>query len=277
MFFSLQEKLRPNYVISGIEVIDVRFPTSIDTHISDVVHTNPDFSAAYIIMTVEGLVDHVGHGWTFTEGRGTEIVVTAIKSLIPMLVGQSLYKVYTDFGSFWHGLVNESQLRWIGPEKGAVHLAAAAVINALWDIWGKIEGKPVWKLLCDMSPQEIASLIDFTYRSDALTKEEAIDILTKKVPTKKQREVEMERDGYSAYTTSVGWLRIPDETVKSLCKSAQAAGFTRFKMKIGLSVEDDTRRAELLKKEIGWNNILMMDVNQVCIIKVTFMSSLMHA
>ena len=277
MFFSLQEKLRPNYVISGIEVIDVRFPTSIDTHISDIVHTNPDFSAAYVIMTVEGLEDHVGHGWTFTEGRGTEIVVTAIKSLIPMLVGQSLYKVYTDFGSFWHGLVNESQLRWIGPEKGAVHLAAAAVINALWDLWGKIEGKPVWKLLCDMSPQEIASLVDFTYLSDALTKEEAIDILTKNVPTKKQREIEMERDGYPAYTTSVGWLRIPDETVKSLCKSAQTAGFTRFKMKIGLSIEDDTRRAELLRKEIGWNNILMMDVNQVCIIKVTFMFSLIHA
>ena len=192
-------------MISDVSVRDVRFPTSLEAHGSDAMHKDPDYSAAYVVITVTGL-ELRGHGLTFTLGRGTDVVVSAIRALLPLVVGKSLLKIYTDFGSFWRTLTNESQLRWIGPEKGAVHLAVAAVINALWDLWGKIEQKPVWKLLCDMTPEEILTLVDFRYLSDVLTKEDARQILSKLYPTRSEREAQVYETGYPAYTTSIGWL-----------------------------------------------------------------------
>ena len=262
MFSSLREKLSSSNVIVGLTVKDVRFPTSKESHGSDAIHKDPDYSAAYVILSVQGL-QYQGHGLTFTLGRGTEVVVSAIRSMSAMLVGKKLLQVLTDFGKFWHLLTNESQLRWIGPEKGVVHLATAAIINALWDLWGKIEGKPVWKLLCDMSPEEIVSLLDFTHMTDELTKEEALSILNGKVSSRAQREADIVANGYPLYITSIGWLGYTDDQVSALCKKALADGFKRFKMKVGLDAEEDARRAALIRSEVGWDVPLMMDANQV--------------
>lgn len=262
MFSSLGEKLTAANVISGLSVRDVRFPTSQGAHGSDAIHKDPDYSAAYVILSVQGLSEQ-GHGYTFTLGRGTEVVTAAIEALVQLLVGKKLLEVLTNFGQFWHQLTNESQLRWIGPEKGVVHLATAAVVNALWDLWGKIEGKPVWRLLCDMSPEEIVSLIDFTHLTDELTKDEALTMLREKAPSRAQRESDVVANGYPLYITSIGWLGYTDEQVSTLCKKALGDGFKRFKMKVGLDMEGDARRAALIRSEVGWEVPLMMDANQV--------------
>ena len=262
MFSSLKEKLGSAVVIENIKTSDIRFPTSAEAHGSDAVHKDPDYSTAYVVITAKG-VQHEGHGYTFTLGRGTEVVLKAIESLSPLVLGKSLLSIYTDFGTFWHGLVNESQLRWIGPEKGAVHLATAAIINALWDLWGKIENKPVWKVLCELSPEEITSLVDFTHITDELTREEAIEMLTRNAPTRAQRIKELEEKGFPAYITSIGWLGYSEDRIRDLCKQALASGFSRFKMKVGLDVEDDARRAGVIREEVGWDVPLMMDANQV--------------
>ena len=262
MFSRLREKLGPSNVVTSLTTYDVRFPTSKGSHGSDAIHKDPDYSAAYVLLHVQGVV-HQGHGWTFTLGRGTEVVVSAINSLSQLLIGQKLVDVLTDFGRFWHSLTNESQLRWIGPEKGVVHLATAAIINALWDIWGKIEGKPVWRLLSTMTPEEIVSLIDFTHLTDELTKEEALSILSKQVLSRGVREAEVLKNGYPLYITSIGWLGYSSEQVKTLCRKAVELGFTRFKMKVGLDMEDDAKRAAIIRAEVGWEVPLMMDANQV--------------
>ena len=262
MFSSLREKLSSRAIIESVKSVDVRFPNAEANAPSDAIHKAPDFAAAYIVISVKG-VESEGHGYTFTLGRGTEIVVEAIKALSSLVVGRSLLSIYTDFGKFWHNLVNESQLRWIGPEKGAVHIATAGIMNALWDLWGKIENKPVWKVLCDLSPEEIVSLVDFTHLTDTMTRDEAIAILTKNAPTRGQRVRELEENGYPAYITSVGWLGYSEDRIRRLCRQALESGFTRFKMKVGLDVEDDARRAEIIREEVGWDAPLMMDVNQV--------------
>ncbi len=240
-FGGLREKVSHECLVSQVEVRDIRFPTSLESHGSDAMHTDPDYSAAYVIISVTNL-ETKGHGLSFTLGKGTDVVVAGVRALLHLVVGKPLREIYTNFGSFWASLVNESQLRWIGPEKGAIHLAVAGVINALWDLWGKIEGKPVWKLLSDMSPEEIVSLLDFRYISDALTKEDALQILREGVATRAAREEELRKNGYPAYITSVGWLGYDDDKVKALCKEALKDGFTRFKMKVGQDVQDDIRR-----------------------------------
>ncbi len=262
MFSSLKEKLKHSNVISRVEVKDVRFPTSKGAHGSDAIHKDPDYSTAYVILSVQGFEEQ-GHGLTFTLGRGTEVVVTAIRALSRMVVGVALLDIFTDFGKFWHGLTNESQLRWIGPEKGVVHLATSAIVNALWDLWGKLESKPVWKLLCDMTPEEIVSVVDFTHLTDELTKEEAIAMLREQFSSRGQREADILKHGYPLYITSIGWLGYTDSQVSALCKKALAAGFKRFKMKVGLNAEEDARRAALIREEVGWDVPLMMDANQV--------------
>ena len=241
LFTSLYKRITPENVITDVTVRDIRFPTSLEAHGSDAMHKDPDYSSAYMVISVNGL-EHKGHGSTFTLGRGTDVVVSAVRALLPMVIGKSLLEIYTNFGSYWHTLTNETQMRWIGPEKGAIHLAVAGVVNALWDLWGKIEGKPVWKLLSDMSPEETISLVDFCYLSDALTKDEALEILRKNYGTRSVREAEVCRVGYPAYITSVGWLGYSDEKIKALCKKALEEGFTRFKMKVGQDVQDDIRR-----------------------------------
>ena len=265
MFESIRKKLGPNQIISGLKPVDVRFPTSIDTKISDAVHTSPDFSTPHVTVTVEG-VQHEGKGWSFTLGRGSEIVVAAMESLSPLVVGKPLVKVFTDFRTFWHELVGDSQLRWIGPEKGAVHLAAAGIVNALWDLWGKIEQKPVWELLCDMTPEEIVSLVDFTYMSDVLTEGEALSILKENYPSRSLRENQLREKGFPAYVTSIGWLDYDEDMIRSCCKEAINDGFSRFKMKVGLSPEEDAERCRIIREEIGWDCPLMMDVNQVIVV-----------
>ncbi|XP_042142525.1 mitochondrial enolase superfamily member 1 [Ixodes scapularis] len=246
--------------ISRVEVIDVRFPTSLELYGSDAMHTDPDYSCAYVIISTDNNLQ--GHGLTFTAGRGTEIVVAAVKALIPIIRGVSLESIYSNFGQFWRKLTSDSQLRWVGPEKGVIHLATAAVVNALWDLWGKIRGKPVWKLLADMDPEEIVSLIDFRYLSDILTREEAIEILQKKKSTRAQRERELTTNGYPAYTTACGWIGYGDEKIKKLCRDAQSEGFTSFKVKVGQNLLDDKRRLQVVRSTIGDKCKLMVDANQ---------------
>ena len=231
LFRSLHQKLTPDNLISDVTVRDIRFPTSLELHGSDAVHTDPDYSAAYVVMTVSGL-DVCGHGHTFTLGRGTEVVVCAIHALLPMLLHRPLLEILTRFGEFWRELTNESQLRWLGPEKGVTHLAVAAVVNSLWDLWGKIEKKPLWKLLSDMTPEETVSLVDFRYITDALTREEALGILRDNFSSRGEREERAEREGYPLYTTSAGWLGYSDDRIRELCVEALEQGITQFKMKV---------------------------------------------
>ncbi|XP_025109141.1 mitochondrial enolase superfamily member 1-like isoform X3 [Pomacea canaliculata] len=179
-----------------------------------------------------------------------------------MVVGQKVNEIYSDFGKFWQTLTSEDQMRWLGPEKGVMHLAVAAVVNALWDLWAKIEGKPLWKLLADMEPEKLVSTIDFRYMHDVLTPEEAIEMLKKSQDGKQEREAEMLAKGYPCYTTSCGWLGYEDEKIERLCREALEEGFTRFKAKVGADIEDDRRRCRLIRKLIGPNNILLVDANQ---------------
>ena len=231
LFHGLRQKLVQDNVISDVTVRDIRFRTSQGSHGSDAVHTDPDYSAAYVELSVRGL-QAKGHGHTFTLGRGTEVVVCAIRALVPFLLHRPLVEVLTDFGAFWRELTNESQLRWLGPEKGVTHLAVAAVLNSIWDLWAKVEEKPVWKLLSDLSPEETISLIDFRYITDGITQEEALQILRESYPTRGQRVAQAEKDGYPLYTTSAGWLGYSDAQIRQLCREALTSGITKFKMKV---------------------------------------------
>ena len=260
-FPQLCEKLTKENVIENVLVYDIRFPTSLEAHGSDAMHKDPDYSNAYVVIHVTGL-KHEGHGLTFTLGRGTDVVVSAIHALLPLIIGQQLITIYTDFAAFWRKLTSETQLRWLGPEKGVVHLAVAAIINGLWDLWGKIEEKPVWKLLSDMTPEEIVSLVDFRYLSDAITRDEALALLAKNVAGRAQREAVIRERGYPCYITSVGWLGYSSEKIRSLCKEALGKGFRAFKMKVGQDIEDDIARAGIIREQIGWDHPLMMDANQ---------------
>ena len=217
---------------------DVRFPTSRTLAGSDAMHTAPDYSAAYVVLTTDN-GDHLeGHGLTFTIGRGTEVCVAAIDALAPIVVGRTLESIIGDMRAFWHAITGDDQLRWIGPEKGAIHLAAAAVVNAVWDLYAKVERKPLWKLLVDMTPEQLVACIDFRYIRDALTPEEALAILSRLAPTRGRREAEMLQVGFPAYTTSAGWLGYSDEKLRALCREAVAAGWSHIKLKVGISLFD---------------------------------------
>jgi L-fuconate dehydratase len=249
--------------IVGVTARDVRFPTSRTLAGSDAMHTTPDYSAAYVVLTTDA-GDHLeGHGLTFTLGRGTEVCVAAVNALAPIVVGRTLESIVSDMRGFWRAITGEQQLRWIGPEKGAIHLASAAIVNAVWDLHAKVEGKPLWKLLADMSPEELVSCIDFRYISDAITPDEALAILGRRAPSRAQREAEMLRSGFPAYTTSAGWLGYSDEKLRALCREAVAGGWSYVKMKVGQRIEDDVRRARIVREEIGPDRCLMMDANQV--------------
>jgi L-fuconate dehydratase len=204
--------------ISDLSVLDLRFPTSRDQVGSDAVHTDPDYSAAYVVLNTD--VGLEGHGLTFTVGRGNEVCAAAIEAFRHLVVGRNLRDITSDFGGFWHSLAGESQLRWLGPEKGVIHLALAAIVNAVWDLYAKAEGKPVWKLLADMTPEQLVSCIDFHHMTDALTPDEAVAMLERQASTKGTREAELLKNGYPAYTTSVGWLGYSDEKIHRLCQDA---------------------------------------------------------
>jgi L-fuconate dehydratase len=248
--------------ITGLEVIDVRFPTSRSLDGSDAMNPDPDYSAAYVVVHTDEPDGLQGHGLTFTIGRGTEVVVAGVRALEPLVVGRSTDELFADLGGFWRELVGDSQLRWIGPEKGVIHLATAAVVNAIWDLAAKRAGKPLWKLLVDLSPAELVALVDFRYLTDALTPDQALEMLERLVDTRGERESELRRDGYPAYTTSVGWLGYNDDKIRRLCREALADGWTRFKLKVGADVEDDVRRARIVREEIGPDRMLAVDANQ---------------
>ena len=249
--------------ITDVVARDIRFPTSRNLDGSDAMHTAPDYSAAYVVLKTDSPGGLEGHGLTFTCGRGTEVVVAAINALKPLVKGRQLESIAADMKTFWRQLTSDGQLRWIGPEKGAIHLATGALVNAVWDLYAKAERKPVWKLLLDMTPEQLVSAIDFRYITDALAPEEALEILRRNQPTRAEREAEMQQQGFPAYTTSAAWLGYTEDKLRHLCREAIAEGWTHFKMKVGANLDDDVRRATLIREEIGWERKLMMDANQV--------------
>ena len=248
--------------IKDLTARDIRFPTSLQLDGSDAMHTDPDYSAAYVTLETDS-EQLQGHGLTFTCGRGTEVCVAAIEALKPLITGRSLSDITADMGAFWRELTSDSQLRWLGPEKGVIHLATGAVLNALWDLWAKAEGKPVWKLVVDMTPAELVGCIDFRYMTDALTTDEALAILQRHASGKAERESEMLAAGYPAYTTSTGWLGYPDDKLRRLCEQAVAEGWSHIKMKVGQNIDDDIRRVGIARQAIGAERKLMIDANQV--------------
>lgn len=224
-------------------------------------HPDPDYSAAYVILETSDKA-LAGHGLTFTIGRGNEICAAAIEAFRGLVVGLRLDDITADLGAFWRRLAGDSQLRWLGPEKGVIHISMAAVINAVWDLYAKSERKPLWKLLADMTPQEIVRCIDFRYITDALTGAEAVDLLSRQVRHRGDREAELLRTGYPAYTTSAGWIGYSDDRIRHACTDAVSAGWTHFKVKVGASREDDERRVALVRDAIGPQHTLMIDANQ---------------
>ena len=249
--------------ITDLEVRDIRFPTSLQKDGSDAMNVDPDYSAAYVILKTDRPDGHQGHGLTFTCGRGTEVVAAAVQAMRPLVVGQPVEAFTGAPGAFWKHLTGDSQLRWLGPEKGVVHLATAAVVNALWDLWAKIEGKPLWALLSGLSPAQIVETVDWRYLTDALKPEEAREMLERLAPSRAARIKEITATGYPAYTTSAGWLGYPDEKIRRLCREGLADGWTRFKIKVGASLEDDKRRCAIVRSEIGNDLSFMIDANQV--------------
>src|SRR5881394_3759484 len=245
--------------ITHVHVRDIRFPTSLDMDGSDALNLG-DYSATYV--TVETDNGMTGDGLTFTNGRGNEICVAAVHALRHHVIGRRLDDIIGDMRSFYRDLTVDKQLRWLGPEKGILHMATGAILNAVWDLWAKREKKPMWKHLVDLSPEQLVSTIDFSYITDVLQPEQAIDMLRAGRSGLEAREAEMRAEGYPAYTTSTGWLGYPDEKVRRLCREAIAEGWTAFKMKVGHNLEDNIRRAAIMREEIGPERKLMMDANQ---------------
>jgi L-fuconate dehydratase len=248
--------------ITQLIVKDIRFPTSQKLDGSDAMNPDPDYSAAYVVLKTDkaGLE---GHGLTFTIGRGTEVVCAAIRALAPLVVGLDLDWVREDGARFWRHVTGDSQLRWIGPDKGAIHMGVGAVVNAVWDLWARAEGKPVWRLIADMRPEEVLALVDFRYLTDAITREEALEILTRCAAGKDKRVDRMAKSGYPCYTTSAGWLGYSDDQLRSLCRTAVDEGFSHIKLKVGADLERDIRRVTIAREIIGSDRHLMIDANQV--------------
>jgi len=243
------------------EVLDIRFPTSRDLDGSDAMNQDPDYSAAYVIVhTSDG---NTGHGFVFTIGRGNEVAVAAIRAVEPLVIGLRVDDVLSDMGLFWRRLTHDSQLRWLGPEKGVMHMGIGAVVNAVWDLYAKREGLPLWQLLARFSPQQIVDLVDFRYLTDQLTREEALEILERSLPGRAVRELEILQGGYPAYTTSAGWLGYPDEKVGKLVREALESGFTHLKIKVGHDINDDMRRVGMVREMIGPDKKLSIDANQI--------------
>ncbi len=249
-------------IISAARTLDVRFPTSRFLDGSDAMNPDPDYSAAYVILETSepGLS---GHGLAFTLGRGTELVVHAIEALAPKLAGRSLDGIENDLGGFWRDLVGDSQMRWLGPEKGVTHMAAAALVNAVWDLLAKRAGLPLWRYLAGLSPDQLVSAIDFRHISDALPRERALELLSRRAAGKADRIAGLQQRGHAAYTTSAGWLGYDDDKIRALARAAVADGWNAIKMKVGGNLDDDIRRAGVLREILGPGRLLMTDANQV--------------
>jgi L-fuconate dehydratase len=246
--------------ITNVRVIDLRFPTSRDNIGSDAVNKDPDYSAAYCTLETDAGLE--GNGLTFTLGRGTELCVSAIAYLARFVRGRSLGELTSNLNALYLQLTGDTQFRWLGPDKGVIHLACGALLNAVWDLYAKSEGKPVWRLLADMAPEQIVAAIDFRYIADALSPEEALNILHRGKQGQAERLAELRKTGYLAYTTSPGWFGFSDEKIRRLCQDAVADGWTHFKLKVGGDPKDDLRRGHIVREEIGWANRMMVDANQ---------------
>ena len=282
--------------ITRLEIRDIRFPTSRELDGSDAMNPDPDYSSAYVILHTDGAGEQVGegervqgrkgaganispahsptcspaqltgHGSTFTIGRGNDVVCAAIKAHEHLVVGLTLAEFIASPGAIWRRLNGDSQLRWIGPDKGAIHLALAAIVNALWDLYAKQAGKPLWRLITDFTPEQFVACIDFRYLTDALTPEEALAILRHAESGKAERVARLMAEGYPAYTTSAGWLGYPDDKIRRLCREAVAEGWTHIKVKVGRDLKDDQRRLVIIREEIGPDRKLMVDANQVWVV-----------
>ncbi len=247
-------------VFTGIRTSDLRFATSRQGYGSDAMNPDPDYSAAYVVLTTDGPFD--GHGFAFTIGRGNEVQLEAIRATAPLVLGRSVDEVLSDMGAFWRHLRSDSQLRWLGPEKGVMQMALAAIVNAVWDLYAQCEDKPLWKLLADFTPEEIVALVDFTYLRDAISPEEALAMLAERAATKTSREQHILAEGYPAYTTSAGWLGYDDRQLRDACRSAVADGWRSLKIKVGRNIEQDVRRCAIAREAIGPEAALMLDANQ---------------
>nr|WP_217485255.1 L-fuconate dehydratase [Plantibacter sp. MCCC 1A11337] len=248
--------------IIGFETHDVRFPTSTTLDGSDAMNPDPDYSAAYLRLVTDADDGHEGHGFVFTIGRGNDVEVAAIHALREHLLGREVEPVLDALGAFWRELVYDSQLRWLGPEKGVMHMAIGAVVNALWDLKAKRAGLPLWRLLATMTPEELVELVDFRYLSDVLTPDDALAILRRAEPGREARIEALLAAGYPAYTTTPGWLGYSDEKLDRLCREAVADGFAQVKLKVGGHVEDDVRRLAIARNAVGPDIRIAVDANQ---------------
>ncbi|OZF52685.1 enolase C-terminal domain-like protein [Rhodococcus sp. 14-1411-2a] len=248
--------------ITAVDTFDVRFPTSRDLDGSDAMNPDPDYSAAYVILRTDDPSDREGHGFVFTIGRGNEVQIAAIRSFAYLVIGRSVEEIIGDLGTFARSLTGDSQLRWLGPEKGVIHMAAGAVINAAWDLAAKFAGLPVWQFVSSMTPEQIVDLVDFRYLTDALTRDEALGILRAAEPGRVDRAAELLRSGYPAYTTSPGWLGYSDAKLARLAAEAVTDGFRTIKIKVGIDKEDDVRRVKVAREAVGPSTRLAVDANQ---------------
>lgn len=253
--------------ITSIEIEDVRFPTSLTADGSDAMNKDGDYSAAYVVLRTDGRAPDgtplAGFGLTFTTGRGNDIVGVAARQQAALLVGRGVTEMAADMGQVYRDLTADAQIRWLGPEKGVVHLSLSAVMNAAWDLVARLAGKPVWRLLADMTPEQLVDVADLRYLSDALTRDEAIALLRAKEDGKAARIAELEATGYPCYTTSAGWLGYSDEKLRRLCQEAIDEGYQHIKLKVGTSLEEDIRRCAIAREVIGPDRTLMIDANQV--------------
>lgn len=256
--------------ITGVRVEDVRFPTSVTADGSDAMNKDADYSAAYVVLETD-IPDPTdprgatlgGYGLTFTIGRGNDIVAEAARQQAVALVGRDVDELAADMGAVYRDLTADSQLRWLGPEKGVVHLSLAAVLNAAWDLVARRAGKPLWRVLVDMTPEELVDVADLRYLSDALTRDEALAILRERAGTKQVRIAALERTGYPVYTTSAGWLGYSDDKLRRLCQEAVDAGYHHVKLKVGADLAEDVRRLTIAREVLGPDRALMIDANQV--------------
>ena len=248
--------------ISSVRTWDVRFPTSLDLDGSDAMNPDPDYSAAYVELRLDSDDQLTGCGFVFTIGRGNDVEVAAIEALAPMILGQDADALLADLGATWRWLVYDSQLRWLGPEKGVMHMAIGAVINAMWDLKAKRSGLPLWQLLAQMTPEEIVDLVDFRYLTDALTRDEALTIVRAGLDGREQRQRVLLTEGYPAYTTTPGWLGYDDAKLQRLCREAVSDGFTQIKLKVGANLDDDIRRLQIARDTVGPDIAIAVDANQ---------------
>lgn len=247
--------------IESIEAVDIRFPTSRTGAGSDAINTDPDYSAAYCIVHTNH-PELKGYGLTFTNGRGNDLCVAAIEELGKLVTGMTMDQIMKDMAGFWRRVTGDTQLRWLGPQKGILHMSAGALINAIWDLLARMNEKPLWLLISEMTPEELVRCIDFTDLQDVLTESEALAILKKQESSRSIRVDALIKRGYPAYTTSIGWLGYSDDQIRSLTHDALAKGWSAFKIKVGKDTELNKRRSELIRDVIGPENKLMMDANQ---------------